>query len=314
MRLTRDVLERAARERGGVLTRAQLLALGADDAWVERRVLSGAWQRVLSGIVVPWSGPIPWEARAWAAVLGAGEGAVLSHHSAAYLHGLVEQPPSVLDVTLPHGRRAGYASDVRIHRRRHPSPSSGRPPRTWLADTVVDLVASSESDGEAVGWVTAAARKGMNERELARAIERRARFRRRPLLLDLVAEVADGVESPLELRYRRDVERRHGLPAARLQVRDEVGGLSIRADGIYDGLGVRVELDGRLGHPGGRTDADTWRDNAVLLERHEITLRYRWVHVTAQACGTAAQVAAALARGGWSGHLRRCGPGCRVGA
>ena len=28
-----------------------------------------------------------------------------------------------------------------------------------------------------------------------------------------------------------------------------------------------TELDGRLAHPFGRTDADTWRDNAVLVER-----------------------------------------------
>lgn len=310
MRLPRELVASAARTQGGVLTRAQLLALGADDAWVERRVVSGDWQRVLPGIVVPWSGPVPWEARAWAAVLGAGPGAALSHRSAAYLHGILDQPPPTLDVTLPHSRRAGYASDVRIYRRRHPSPTSGRPPRVWLADTVVDLVATSESDGEAVGWVTAAARKGMNELELTRAIERRHAFRRRPLLLDLVTEVADGVESPLELRYRRDVERRHGLPTARLQVRDQVGGLSIRADGIYEGLGVRVELDGMLGHPGGRTDADTWRDNAVLLERHEITLRYRWAHVAARACATAGQVATALAHGGWRGSVRRCGRDC----
>lgn len=310
MRLPREVVDRAARERGGALTRAHLLALGANDAWIERRLTSGEWQRLLPGIVVPWSGPIPWETRAWAAVLNAGESAALSHRSAAFLHGILEQPPATLDVTLPHERRAGYAPEVRVHRRRHPSPVSGRPPRVWLADTVVDLVAVSASEDDAVGWVTAAARRGMNELELAHAVERRGRFRRRGLLQDLVAEVADGVESPLEVRYRRDVERRHGLPAARLQVSEHVGGLSIRADGIYEGMGVRVELDGRLGHPGGRTDADTWRDNAVLLEWGDVTLRYRWVHVTAQACATAAQVAAALARGGWSGRLRRCCPHC----
>ena len=157
-----------------------------------------------------------------------------------------------------------------------------------------------------------AARAGLREIELADAIRRRGRFRRRTLLTDLVAAVAEGVESTLEHRYRRDVERRHGLPSADLQVRDRVGGARIRADGIYQGFGLRVELDGRLGHPDGRTAADTWRDNAVLLDRDEITLRYRWVHVAATPCATAAQVAQALRRGGWSGHPRRCSPGCSV--
>lgn len=309
MRLSSEVLAAAGRSQGGVLTRAQLRRLGADDSWIARRIATGSWQRLASGVVVPWSGPVPWEARAWAAVLSAGAGAALSHLAAAHLHGLTASPPEQLDVILAHHRRAGYGAS-RVHRRLQPPPSSGRPRRVWLPDTVVDLVAGSSTDDDAVGWVTTAARRGMNALELAAAVERRGRFRRRALLLDLVAEVEAGVESPLELRFRRDVERRHGLPTARLQVRDDVGGTSIRADGIYDGFGVRVELDGRLGHPDGRTDADAWRDNAVLLLRAEITLRYRWVHVALRPCATAGQLATALAQGGWTGTARRCGPRC----
>lgn len=116
----------------------------------------------------------------------------------------------------------------------------------------------------------------------------------RALLLDLLAEAEDGVESPLERRYQRDVERRHHLPRAQPQVRERLTNGWIRADAVYLGLGVRTELDGALAHPFGRTDADTWRDNAVLIERGDITLRYRWAHVAARPCAVAAQVQAAL--------------------
>lgn len=313
MRLNRDDIARVGRPQAGVVTRSQLLALGCDDSSIARRITRGEWQRLHPGVIVPWSGPVPWLARAWGAVLGAGDGAALSGLSAAYLTGMVTRPPLVIDVTLPHNRRAGYGEGVRVHRRVRMPAAGGRPRRVWRADTAVELAAASPTVDDAVGWVTAAARAGTNALELADAVARRPRFRHRGLLLELVAEVAEGIESPLERRYNHDVERRHGLPEARLQVRQLIAGLWLRADGIYDGYDVRVELDGWLGHPGGRTDADTWRDNAVVLEHREITLRYRWSHVAGTPCATATQVAAALVRAGWRGPLRRCGPACAAG-
>lgn len=86
----------------------------------------------------------------------------------------------------------------------------------------------------------------------------------------------------------------------------------MRADCVYRGRGVRVELDGGLGHPGGRTDKDTWRDNAVGMEHLELTLRYRWAHVAGRPCDTAAQVATALRSRGWAGTPTPCGPNCPV--
>ena len=98
------------------------------------------------------------------------------------------------------------------------------------------------------------------------ALDGRGRVRHRALVVDVLAEVAAGVESPLERRYRRDVERAHGLPISELQVREVLSGRWVRADGRYRPYRTRVELDGQLAHPGGRTDEDTWRDNAALLE------------------------------------------------
>jgi len=81
---------------------------------------------------------------------------------------------------------------------------------------------------------------------------------------------------------------------------------------VYRGLGVRIELDGALAHPDGRTDGDTWRDNAVLIARGEITLRYRWRHVAVTPCVTAVQVSGALRLGGWTGRPHPCGPECAL--
>ena len=310
MRLTPAATARIAGPQSGAVTTRQLQDAGADRAWVARQVGSGHWQRLHAGVLVVHSGPVPWRTRAWAALLHAGPGATLSHGSAAFVHAFRTAAPRGIDVSVPEARRHEPVPGLTIHRRRAMPPSGGRPRRTWRGDTVVDLVAAARSDDDAIGWVCDAVRAGARLPEITDALARRTRVHNRRLLGELLAEVAAGIESPLEHRYHRDVERRHGLPRAELQVREVVGAVWIRADCVYRGLGVRVELDGALAHPGGRTDADTWRDNAVVLARGEITLRYRWRHVAVTPCATAGQVAAALRSGGWRGRPRPCGPAC----
>ncbi|MDQ2624946.1 MAG: hypothetical protein M3Y20_07285, partial [Actinomycetota bacterium] len=143
-------------------------------------------------------------------------------------------------------------------------------------------------------------------------IAERARIRQRRLVTDLLAEADAGIESPLEHRYHHDVERAHGLPRSQLQVRTLLDGAWTRADRRYTEFALRVELDGELAHPGGRTDRDVWRDNAAAAELGDLTLRYRWIHVVSMSCETAAQVALALQRNGWTGSPRPCSPTCRL--
>lgn len=308
--LDRVTVDTLAVRQGGVLTAAQLRDLGADRAWVSRQVSAGRWQRLHRGVVATYSGPIAWRSRAWAAVLYAGRGAALSHGAAAFRHDVVDRPPRRVDVRVPEHRRVAPSPGIVIHRSTSPIRASGRPRTVWRGDAVVDLVSAARSIDDVVGWVCAGARAGAGPAELLDAAGQRGLFRNAGLLREVVAEVEAGIESPLERRYHRDVERRHRLPRARLQVREVLQGLWIRADAVYDGYGVRTELDGNLGHPGGRTDADTWRDNTVLLATGDVTLRYRWRHVAVHPCTTAAQVALALRRGGWTGTPHRCHATC----
>jgi hypothetical protein len=313
VRISQDAVAATVRNQAGVVTRAQLVAQGADDSWLSRQVDTGRWQRLQRGVFLTHSGPVPWRSQAWAALLRAGPGAALSHSTAARFHDFADREARPIHVTIPQGRRVDPAPGIVLHRRSRMPPGGGHPRRTWRGDTVVDLVAAARTDDDAVGWVCDAVRAGTRLHEIAAALDRRSRVRNGALLRELIQEVAEGVESPLERRYHRDVERRHGLPRSVLQVRDLVGGTTIRADARYEGFGVRAELDGSFAHPGGRTDADTWRDNAVLIERGDITLRYRWRHVAVTPCATAAQVAAALESGGWDGRARPCGPDCAAG-
>lgn len=296
-----------------VVTRAQCLALGATPKWVSVQVSSGRWQRLHSGVMVTHSGPVPWRARARAALLYAGPGAALSHDSAGFLHSFVPRPSRLVHVSIPEARRVAPTPGVVIRRRRHLEVAPGTFAVVSPGQTVLDMLHETASDDDAIGLICAAVRAGTLPEQILQALEGRARVRRRSLLADLIAAAACGVESPLELRYHRAVESRHRLPAARLQVRHVLDGRWVRADRVYEGLRVRVELDGELAHPGGRTDSDAWRDNAVMIERAELTLRYRWRHVCVTPCETAAQVRAALRSRGWTGDTRRCGPTCTIG-
>lgn len=73
----------------GVITRAQALAAGLSRHALSARLDSGRWQRLHSGVYAAFSGKPDREVRQWATVLGAGPRAVLSHQSAAGLHGLL---------------------------------------------------------------------------------------------------------------------------------------------------------------------------------------------------------------------------------
>ncbi len=304
------MIEAAAAGREHVITTRECLRLGAGADWVERQVLSGRWRRVARGVMVTYSGPLAWRTRAAAALAHGGRGALLSHAAAAYLHGFVRAAPPIIDITIPRARRVAPMAGVRVHRRsRRAATSRSGFPVVSSGDAVLDLVDRACGTDGVVGVLADAVRAGVAASAILAALEHRPSQRRRRTVLELVGEVEAGVESPLEHRYHRDVEGRHGLPRSVLQRREVVGGRWIRADAVYVGFGVRTELDGELAHPGGRTDSDVWRDNAVLIERGELTLRYRWRHVIAP-CSTAAQLGAALTSRGWLGSPTPCGPDC----
>src|SRR5690606_31516674 len=134
---------------------------------------------------------------------------------------------------------------------------TGWPLRTSPADTAVDLIARADGTDDVLAWLCEAVRAKARPWELRRVLEQRPTVGNRALARELLAEVSEGVESPLEGRYHRDVERAHGLPRSELQVREVLGGGWVRADRRYRRYGLRVELDGALAHPGGRTDRDT---------------------------------------------------------
>lgn len=312
VRTLREPFRSRAIRQDAVATTAQLTAWGFTRSLTARRVARGDWQRLLPGVVALQSGPASWRQRARAALLYAGAGAALSHGSAAYVREVVTTPGPDIHVTVPHARRVAPQRGLVVHRRRHMPWAGGGLRAVEADDAVVALAAQARTDDELVGLLCDAVRAGVHPQRLLLRAGEQPRLRHRALLVAMLDEVAEGIESPLEHRYRRDVEIAHGLPRATAQKRERVGGRWIRADRVYAGLGVRTELDGQLAHPFGATDDDVWRDDAVLIASGDVTLRYRWRHVAVTPCDTALQVVDALAARGWQGRPRPCRPGCPV--
>jgi predicted transcriptional regulator of viral defense system/very-short-patch-repair endonuclease len=138
------VAELAARQ-WGVVSVAQLRALGLSKDAVQRRASAGRLHRVHHGVYAVGHPVLRREGRWLAAVLACGEGAVLSHRSAAAHWGLLTTSAARIDVTVPRAARAGNAK-IRLHRShsliaRDTTTHEGIP-ITSVARTLLDLAAT----------------------------------------------------------------------------------------------------------------------------------------------------------------------------
>jgi very-short-patch-repair endonuclease len=305
----------------GIVDRSQALRAGFTSRQVEYRLSSAAWQSVHLGVYATFSGPLTREARLWAAIRLAGDGAMVSHQTAAEVHGIVDKPVGkAIHVTVPRHRRPVRRNPPHglvIHRSDQSQAQFVGPfvlPRTRVEDTVLDLVAAAATFDQAYGWISGAvSRKLVTVGVLQAALADRTRVRWRSWLNEALADADDGVHSSLERRYVRDVERAHGLPRSRHQARRRLDGKVQYRDNWYADYRVVVEVDGPAFHQNERVQLDKDRDNVNLALDGVKTHRFGPVSVTERACETAALVAATLQRGGWRGSAHPCRrPGCSV--
>ena len=309
------MLRDAAERQAGVVSSSQAARAGLGRGAILSRLRTGRWQQLHRGVYATFSGEPSRLAKLWAAVLYAGPGAVLSHQTAAELSSLTDVPSELVHVSIPADRRVSPKPGLVVHisaRTRRAVHPVRLPPQSRIEETVLDLADAAVTIDDAVGWVTRALGRRLTTQDRLRdALAQRSRIRWRRELTELLSPDLAGVESALERRYQRHVERPHGLPVSKRQVRARRGSRTEYRDVLYEEFGTCVELDGQLAHPGEARWRDIRRDNAVAADGG-VTLRYGWLDVTARACQTAAEVDRALRRRGFAGG-RPCGPSCPVG-
>jgi very-short-patch-repair endonuclease len=221
------LMAQIASRQHGVVSVAQLRHAGLDKDRVRRRVVNGRLHRLHRGVYAVGHRSLPIEARWMAAVLACGEGAVLSHRSAASLWGLLDPKSGSVDVSIPgtpgRGRRAG----IRLHR--------------------CQSLASDLTTRRLGIPVTAPARTITDLRRMVSSAEYRRAIRQSAVLgLNVGPDIAqDGTRSELEWRFLL-LCRNHRLPPPEVNVR--IAGLLV--DFVWRDQRLIVETDGYKFHRG----------------------------------------------------------------
>src|SRR5438128_3617567 len=140
-------LGRLAARQWGVFGRQQVLEAGLPVQALDRRLQSGAWQRVHPRVYRMRGAPVSWQQRLMAAQLWAGESAAISHRAAGALWELDGFEPGIVELTVL-GRRCPAPAGIILHHTRELGRSDAGllgPLRvTGIARTLMDLGAVVE--------------------------------------------------------------------------------------------------------------------------------------------------------------------------
>jgi hypothetical protein len=241
-----------------VITTAELLRSGRSPEQVARLVRNGDLLSVSQGVYMTATAAAQLRQlpagelliRAAAALATARPGAVVSHHTAAELHGLdlLSTSPEVA-ITRPPGQgsRSGKPG-VRVHMARLPASHVGSRvaiPLTTVARTVVDLARSQDLRYGVVVADSALHKRLVSKRQLQQVLADLPRGRGIQHAAQVI-EFADGRSESVLESIARVVFRDCGLPAPDLQV--ELGGdeFPARVDFYWHQFRTVVEVDGAM--------------------------------------------------------------------
>jgi len=235
----------------GLMTSAQLIAVGLNDSAIAKRVDAGRLHSLYRGVYAVGHSRLSQEARWLAAVLAAGEGAVLSHLAAAVHWRIWRRKATGIDVTVPGQRRS--RGGFTVHRCRNLDPRDTTIhqgiPITTPARTLVDLAGVLTAPQLANVIHEAAFR---NRFDAARTEEAMGRAQGRPLsvlhaALHAHASGSAGTRSALEDRFLDHWQGPEPLVNTKLH--------GIEVDFHWPDQDLVVEIDGP-GHERPRTRAD----------------------------------------------------------
>jgi very-short-patch-repair endonuclease len=280
------VAERASRQ-WGVVSRAQLadmeIAAATVDAWVRR----GRFVVVHRGVYAVGHAVLRREGRWLAAVLACGEGAVLSHVSAATHWGLLQTGASLIDVTARRARHG--TTGIRLHRSRSliagDTADHQGIPITTVPRTLLDLAATLPAHRLERALAQAQRLRLYDHRAIEDVITTANGHRGTSLLAQATAQEPKFTRSELEawfLNLVREIELPEPLVNFTLTAPDHP---RLEVDFCWPSQRLIVELDGWDTHRtraafeqdrrrdaalqavGWRVLRFTWRENRATIQR-----------------------------------------------
>lgn len=272
-----------------VISRRQARDAGmTEDAW-QWHLDAGRWRLLLRGVAVGHSGPSTCRQRAWAAVLSAGEGGVLTADGALGELGL-DVDVTGYDVGIPEHREVrrkrfrnspvepGSHLVVEAHRLpvRALACAPGALPVVPLEVALLHAAEWAPSARSAEWRLAAAVQQGLTTPARVRsALASAAIEARTALVTTVLSEVELGAHARSELDFLAFLRER-GLPLPdRLQRPVRVDGKRY-LDAWWERQRVGAEVDGGHHRLAASWDSDTLRANDVVLaERHARMLLLR---------------------------------------
>jgi hypothetical protein len=297
-------LAAVARRQLGLFTRAQALRAGLSDGSLGRRVADGRYRRRWPGVFAVAGVPETRDHRYLAAVLHLGGEAVLSHATAATVHGLEHRLPDDGIHLLVRTRSYRPSNHLTVHRSAELAAADtttvGVLPVTDVTWTLTDLAGLVDPDRLRKLVSAGVRRRATGAGRLRALLERRPKLAGRAVLCRIVDEL-----SPLEPATREELEslflrvmNAAGLPPTAMNhpVRD-IDGRRRDLDAVYLPERVWVELDSRAFH-GTLLDwnDDLRRENGVKLVGWSDPLRFTFADLRDRPHEVVAVVRTALAR------------------
>jgi very-short-patch-repair endonuclease len=234
-----------AKRQHGVVARRQLLGLGLGPGAIDSRLGTGRLQLVHRGVYAVGHAGLNRRGIWLAAVLAHGEGALLSHLSAAALWRLIDAPMRPVDVTSSHGRRG--RPGIRLHRsdtHHRERTARHRIPVTSVAQTLLDLAEQAPNERLRRAYEEADRLGLLRPGALQLACDRNQGHRGLVAIRGLMAERRGGAtRSALEDLFV-DLCRRRRLPTPAVNAPL----LGFEVDALWSEQRLVVELDGFAYH------------------------------------------------------------------
>jgi very-short-patch-repair endonuclease len=279
-----------------VITRAQLLELGVGTRLIERRLERGRWQRLHNGVYLIGPAPPTRSARARAAALACGDGAVVSHRTAAELWAmLTASGASDVHVTVL-GRNPGERRGIRTHRVRWLPEEEVTIkygiPLTTPARTICDLAATELLRDVESALTEARIHRLATDRQIQAVIQHAPTRPGAAIIRKLLEQENDsGYTRSGAERLLRDLLRAANVE--RPLYNEPVLGFVV--DAVWPDKRVIVEVDGYSyhGHPAA-FQRDRRRDRQLAAAGYRV-IRVTWIQLRDRPIETIADIIRALA-------------------
>ena len=294
--LERQIAQIAGRQ-DNLITWEQLVRIGVGRRSVARRVENGRWQRIHKAVYLIGPAPPTLSARARAAAFTCGDGAAVSHRTAAVIWRLVPNSPEPeLHVTVA-GRNPGVKPGIHIHRVAELVPeevtTNNGFPLTTAARTICDLAATDPLRDLESGLAEARIHRLATDRQINAVIQRAPTRPGAPIIRKLLeAEDDTGYTRSKAERRLRDLI--HAADLERPLFNEPLLGYVV--DALWPKQRLIVEVDGYTYHSHRAAfERDRRRDQQLIAAGYRV-IRVTWIQLRDRPIETITAIVKALAQ------------------